>query len=228
MDGLQAALGVFEEFVRILAWTKLSSHPTHATILKAENLGKRLQNLKHDAQIEFANLMRKCGLKFNDQERDILFNSFDLDNQRSLDFAKFSKEVRCILSPRKKAIVRTLKSFESSNIGAISISDLIRRAELQNPSRGAGSKLEETLNLIREVQKRLDDTTGSKGGEPKERHLVSPHVAGSHGTRSRARVGSQEVSISSPESLSASDTYQERPADINDVPQRREGRRWFT
>jgi hypothetical protein len=227
VDTSQAALGVFEEFVRILAWTKLSTHPTHATILKAENLGKRLQNLKHDAKTEFANLMRKCGLKFNDQERDVLFNSFDLDNHRSLDFAKFSRDVHCILSPRKKAIVRTLKSFESSNIGAISISDLVKRAELQNPSRGAVSKLEETLNLICEVQKRLDDTTGPKGGEPQDRHLLSPHVAGLHrdSTRSRVRVGSQEVSISSPESLSASDTYQEKPADINDVPPQRAGRR---
>ena len=227
MNDLQAALGVFEEFVRILAWTKLSSHPSHATILKAENLGKRLQNLRHDAQTEFAKLLRKCGLKFNDQERDILFTSFDLDNNRSLDFSKFTGEVRCILSPRKKAIVRTLKSFESSNVGAISISDLMKRAELQNPSKGAGSKLEETLNLICEVQKLLDDTTGSRGGEPQERHILSPHVAGSHSTRSRARVpvGSQEVSISSPESLSASDTYQEKPADINDVPPHRAGRR---
>ena len=210
-------MGVFEEFVRILAWTKLSSQPNHTSIQKAENLEKRLQNLHSVSLQDFTNLMRKCGLKLNDRERDILFQCFDLDDQRSLDLAHFSNEVNCILSPRRRAIVRTLKSFPASSPGSIAIADLIRRAESLYPLRAgqAGNKLEDTLNMISEVRKRLQDSL--KRGDQRQHAGHNNYRSDSNvaAPSSRVRSGSQE--LSSPESLSASDTYQGNPLEGAEV-----------
>ena len=209
---------MFDEFVRILAWTKLSSHASHVNIHKIEKLQSRLRSLQSEALQDFSNLMHKCGLKLNDRERDILYECFDLEDQRCLQYAQFSQEVDCILSPRKRAIVRTLKSFPNSILGSVSVADLVRRAEVVAPARPGhpGNKIEETLNLIGEVRKRLQESL--KGTEQRVQVGRESNPSVSH-----IRSGSQE--ISSPESLSASDTYQGNQQDASGVGTRPANRR---
>jgi hypothetical protein len=216
-------VGVFDEFVRVLVRTKLSIQPVHTNFQTVGNLEKRLQSLNTVALQYFTDLMKKCGLKLNYQERDVLFECFDLERQRSLDLSQFSKEVNCILSPRRNAIVKTLKSFSASNVSfsTIAIADLIKRAESLNPSRMGlhGNKLEETLNMIAGIRERLQDSLRRLGGDINDQAGNESYskTATSH---TKARSESLRAEISSSESSVAPDTFQMNPLESLEVQAR--------
>lgn len=96
---------------------------------------------------EFTRALRHDGLELNDREIRLLFEYFDVDHSRSIDFNEFLVGVRDPMNARRLELVRkAFQLMDKDNNGLLEVSDIVETYDSsQHPEVLSGAKTEEQV-----------------------------------------------------------------------------------